>query len=111
MSQLNEDEENCSKGLETSYLRLVNAIETFKRTFEGRETLLRGDLSKMNTEKLTRKKVDDEINSLKLKVNTTMDSLNMQSELINSLISNAFNYSDRYINMRQTVENVSCQKQ
>lgn len=85
----------------------MNAIEKFKRTFEERETLLRGDLSKMNTEKLTRKKVDDEINLLKLKVNTTMDSLNMQSELINSLISNAFNYSDRYINMRQTVENVS----
>lgn len=102
-----EDDEECSKGLQWSYLRLVNAIESFKRAYQEKEALLKTDLSKMNTEKMTSKKLDDDTNLLKQKVNSTIESVNMQSSLINSLLSTAFNYSDRYINMRQKLEKVS----
>lgn len=99
-------DEDCSNGLESSYLHLVNGIEKFKKIYQDREALLKGNLSKLNTEKMTRKKLDEDVSMLKQKANTTIDRINQQSNMINSLISNAFNYSDRYISLRQTIDSV-----
>jgi hypothetical protein len=56
---------------------------------------------------MVNKKMTDELDNLSLKVNATVISLDVQSSIINNLITDAFNLSDKYLNYKQIIEFVS----